>query len=197
MTCVPHRERKKERKREEAEEEGGDRRWKDWLYFCHNPSFLSKQTEMGKHHFKEVRLISLSVAFVAFHVLSAALTSPVTGDPRETLYARLYVFCGRSRRWSCVGFLPDSTMSHEGHKSKLLWGLCNGTVRVVMESRGGDGFDSACVLSSCWCWCGCWWPGGQADGPSNTGPGSKPAVSANIQLAEVSLKEKSTWKNIF
>lgn len=39
-----------------------------------------------------------------------------------------------AHRWSCLGLLPRSTVSQEGPKSKLLWGLCNGT---VWEERRG------------------------------------------------------------
>ncbi len=62
---------------------------------------------------------------------------------------------------------------------------------------GGDGFDSACLLSSRRCWCGCWWPGGQTDCPSNTGPGNKPAVSAHSQPAEVVLDGKVNLEKHF
>lgn len=43
--------------------------------------------------------INLTVCgFIAFHVLSATLTSLVTGDQREILNARIYVCCGQSRK---------------------------------------------------------------------------------------------------
>lgn len=45
---------------------------------------------------------------------------------------------------------------------------------AVMESRGRDGSDAARVLSSLLMLvCGCWWPGGQTDCPSNTGAGAE------------------------
>lgn len=44
-------------------------------------TLLSKQTEMEKHRLKEVRSISLSVAFAPFHVFSATLTSMVPSGP--------------------------------------------------------------------------------------------------------------------
>lgn len=46
---------------------------------------------MGKHNFEEVRLISLSEPFMSFSS-PATLMSLVTGDPREILNVRLYVF---------------------------------------------------------------------------------------------------------
>lgn len=69
--------------------------------------------------------------------------------PGAPVYLFIYVFWIWSQIWSCIGFLPISTVSQKGHKSKL-WGLCNGTVRAVTESRSGDWFDSTRVLSSCW-----------------------------------------------
>lgn len=73
-------------------------------------------------------LISLSVAFDAFHVFPAA-------TPREvSTYACIFPSAVAAHRWSCLGPLPRPTVSQEGPKSKLLWGLCNGT---VWEERRG------------------------------------------------------------
>lgn len=44
-------ERRTAKQREEADEESRERWWKDWLYFCCNPSFLSQQTEMRERFF--------------------------------------------------------------------------------------------------------------------------------------------------
>lgn len=91
----------------------------------------------------QARMISLSMASIAL------MSSQLYWRPWCPLCLFIYVFWTWSQIWSCVGFLPISTVSQKGHKSKL-WGLCNGTVRVVTQSRSGDWFDSTRVLSSGW-----------------------------------------------
>lgn len=74
----------------------------------------------SRHHYQEVRLIFLSEPFISFQDLAATLSSSATsGDPGEALNARLYVFAVQLRP-SASSLLPDSTVSHGGHKSKLL-----------------------------------------------------------------------------
>lgn len=61
----------------------------------------------------------INLTVCGFHC-SATLASPVPSDPRDILNVCLYFFCGETQRWSCIGFLPNTTVSQEGPKSKLL-----------------------------------------------------------------------------
>lgn len=93
-------------------------------------------------------------------------------------------FAGRKAKVGALS-LPKSRPCHVRVMNQNYYGvLCNGTVQE--RSRGRDAFDSACVLSCCWCRCGRWWPGGQTACPSHAG-----ASGANLRSQQMSTWESS------
>ena len=79
-------ERRTEKQRGEADDESRERWWKDWLYSCCNPSFLSRQTEMRKRFFLVFFLFlrgQINLTVCGFHCFSCPLSYiNVPGDRR-------------------------------------------------------------------------------------------------------------------
>lgn len=103
------------------------------LTFFPPTSFLPLQADRGH----------IDPPVCSFHCYSCPLGCNV--GQRAILNVRQCVVSGRRR--SSVGLLPNSTVSHQGHKSKLLPGLCNSTAWMPWRAGAETGFEPACVLS--------------------------------------------------
>lgn len=102
------------------------------MFFHKHPfCYISTQCKYFWYRWQGERWNGIICTACGFRCFPCPPSSSIQGSLNIRLYFPLAV---AAHRWSCLGLLPRSTVSQEGPKSKLLWGLCNGTVWA--EGRG-------------------------------------------------------------